>query len=420
MEPQIQYARTTDGVGIAYMTTGEGPPVLYCPSHIISMQHVLSLEAGSGLWTRTRLTIFDHAGIGASQRDVSDFSLDAQVRAIEAVAARLADDRFSLVGAATGTASAAIYAARHRGQVRNLACLHPAPPMATDRTAAAMRENWSLARRRWVSAVASEGPISRQRWYGNAIRESVTAEVAAAYCEEFARADLREIYRQIPVPTLVCAASVGPDREGALALASLVPDCRVALDASVGTALLDFLGVDAVPASPSPSLPGDASGTAIILFTDIADSTMLTERMGDAAFRAASRALDDGVRAAMREAGGAPVEGKVLGDGVMGVFTSAAQAIAAARQCVALAQELPMHVGLHAGDVTSEGTNVYGGAVNIASRICGLCEPGEILVSQTVRDLARTSAGALFEDRGEHTLKGIADPVRMFAVRLHA
>jgi adenylate cyclase len=76
-----------------------------------------------------------------------------------------------------------------------------------------------------------------------------------------------------------------------------------------------------------------------------------------------------------------------------------------------------MHIGLHAGDVISEGTNVYGGAVNIASRICGLCAPGEILVSTTVRELARTSAGATFEDRGEHMLKGIDDPVRIFAVR---
>jgi adenylate cyclase len=75
-----------------------------------------------------------------------------------------------------------------------------------------------------------------------------------------------------------------------------------------------------------------------------------------------------------------------------------------------------MHIGLHAGDVLSEGTNVYGGAVNIASRICGLCAPGEILVSATVRDLARTSAGVTFEYRGEQTLKGIDDHVRVFAV----
>jgi class 3 adenylate cyclase len=434
MEPQIQYARTDDGVSIAYTTMGDGPPLLYCPNHQISMQHRLSdTEPGSmkarELAAHTRLTIFDHAGIGASRRDVSDCSLDAQVRAIEAVAARLADDRFTLVGAGTGSPGAALYATRHRGRVRALACVYPTPPI-TGRLAAEMRENWSLARRRLAGLSFPEGPVSIQRWYSTAMRESMTAEVAAAYVEEFARADLREIYRRIPVPTLLCVPPAGQGREDALALASLVPDCRVSVLPSGGggaaEAILAFMGVDAAQAdtalhgeSSTPAPAGDARGMAVILFTDIADSTALTERMGDAAFRAASRALDESVRAAMQEFGGTPVEGKVLGDGVMGVFASAAQAIDAARRCVELSAEgeLRLHVGLHAGDVIREKDNVYGGAVNIASRICGLCEPGEILVSATIRDLARTSAGATFEDRGEHALKGIEDAVRVFAVR---
>ena len=57
------------------------------------------------------------------------------------------------------------------------------------------------------------------------------------------------------------------------------------------------------------------------------------------------------------------------------------------------------------------------GAVNIAARISALSAPGEVLVSDTVRGLARTSANVAFDDRGEHTLKGVADPQRLFAVR---
>jgi adenylate cyclase len=67
-------------------------------------------------------------------------------------------------------------------------------------------------------------------------------------------------------------------------------------------------------------------------------------------------------------------------------------------------------------DVIREGKNVYGGAVNIAARIASASTPGELLVSDTVRSLARTSAGVTFTDRGEQPLKGIADPVRLFAV----
>jgi adenylate cyclase len=113
------------------------------------------------------------------------------------------------------------------------------------------------------------------------------------------------------------------------------------------------------------------------------------------------------------------VEGKVLGDGVLAVFTSARQAIECALRCDAASEPagLQLHLGIHAGDVIREGNNVYGGAVNIAARIAGASAPGEVLVSDTVRSLARTSAGVAFEDRGEQTLKGVADPQRLFAVR---
>ena len=77
---------------------------------------------------------------------------------------------------------------------------------------------------------------------------------------------------------------------------------------------------------------------------------------------------------------------------------------------------LPLHLGLHAGDVIREENNVYGGAVNVASRISGLSAPGEVLVSETVRSLARTSAGVSFEDRGRRRLKGVGEPVRVWAV----
>ena len=166
------------------------------------------------------------------------------------------------------------------------------------------------------------------------------------------------------------------------------------------------------------------SGTAVILFADIVDSTGLTERMGDTAFREKARELDGALRTIISENGGAPIEGKLVGDGVLAVFTSARQAIEAALRCGKAGSHggLPLHLGIHAGDVIREEDpdgrgNVYGGAVNIASRISGLSAPGEVLVSDTVRGLARTSAGVAFEDRGEQELKGMAEPQRLFAVR---
>jgi class 3 adenylate cyclase len=209
--------------------------------------------------------------------------------------------------------------------------------------------------------------------------------------------------------------------------ASLIADARfVALEGDIGYSFYgetahvaiveEFLREGAEGERQKVAIP---SGTAVILFADIADSTALTERLGDTAFRAKARDLDAALRTVIREHAGTPIEGKLLGDGVLAVFTSARQAIEAAVDCARSGDEagLPLHLGLHAGDVIREDNNVYGGAVNIASRISGLSAPGEVLLSETVRSLARTSAGVRFEDRGEQTLKGVGESVRVWAVR---
>jgi len=125
------------------------------------------------------------------------------------------------------------------------------------------------------------------------------------------------------------------------------------------------------------------------------------------------------MRVAIRDSGGTAVEGKTLGDGVLAVFTSAKQAIGCAQAChvAAGAAGLALHAGIHAGDVIREADNVYGGAVNIAARVAAASAAGETLVSGTVRELARTSSRVVFEDRGEQALKGIEEPVRVWAVR---
>jgi class 3 adenylate cyclase len=207
-------------------------------------------------------------------------------------------------------------------------------------------------------------------------------------------------------------------------LAAAIPNARLTIIKSgepgdYVAQIDEFLGMGADPA-PDDALP---SGTAIVLFIDIVDSTALTERLGDTTFRDKARDAAAALRAIIAENGGKTIEGPTLGDGVLAVFTSARQAIEAALACAKTGDEggLPVHVGVHAGDVLREQdpdgrSNVYGGAVNIASRISGLSAPGEVLVSETVRSLARTSTGVRFEDRGEQALKGVSEAVRVWAV----
>ncbi len=82
-----------------------------------------------------------------------------------------------------------------------------------------------------------------------------------------------------------------------------------------------------------PAEAATPSGTAIVLFADIVDSTALTERMGDAAFREKARKLDDALRSVITGVGGTPIDGKLLGDGVLATFPAASQAIDAALAC---------------------------------------------------------------------------------------
>jgi class 3 adenylate cyclase len=181
--------------------------------------------------------------------------------------------------------------------------------------------------------------------------------------------------------------------------------------------LLEYLTGESLPPTGKRDLFRDGS-TATILFLDIADSTPLTERLGDVAFRAQSRQLEASLREIIVHHGGTPMDGKVLGDGLMATYASASRAIVAALACneAASKTDLSLHLGIHAGDVIHEQGNVYGGAVNMAARVCATSAPGEVLVSETVRALARTSAGVRFEDRGLHELKGIEEPQRLFAV----
>jgi class 3 adenylate cyclase/pimeloyl-ACP methyl ester carboxylesterase len=439
MEPQIRYVTSADGTHIAYAVVGSGPPLIVLLSCFTDLELEWKTPEGQAWVERLaagrQLIRCGHRGCGASQRDVSDLSLDAQVADVAAVADHLRLERFDLFAAYDGAAVAAAYCARNEQRVARLVLWAPfargADIHGTDSfspLAHLMRTNWPLARRLWGDLCFPSGPPERVQWYNDLLRQSVTPEVAAGYLEFMRDVDLISPLKQMQTSTLVLCR----DRDrfvpaaASRAVAALLPNATfVALEGDIGYApfgdisYLDrvkrFLdeGRAQVDRSDVPS------GTAVILFADIVDSTALTERLGDAAFREKARDLDATLRDVIRENAGTPIEGKLLGDGVLAVFTSARQAIEAALACARSGDDagLPLHLGLHAGDVIREDNNVYGGAVNIASRISGLSAPGEVLVSRTVADLARTSAGVTFEDRGEQSLKGVGEPVRVWAVR---
>ncbi len=444
MEPQTQYVRSADGTRIAVSTVGRGGPPLVVDSGIawLTMEtrwQVPAWRKGVEQLAEGRAVVgFDNRGFGLSDRDVQDFSLEARLADLRAVVSRLGT-AIDLMGLIPAAQVAIAYAARHPEDVRRVILSNPVArgrewrPTALQRTLRPLLEtDWPTYMRCLV--LESFGWEIGPRVERLAIEstEPGTFIAAGRAAREF---DVSDDLASVRCPTLILRSRSRSMLEGSLEaikeVTEAIPTARL-VQYSETTALIladetavkiieEFLDESESAPDETPALP---SGTAIILFADIVDSTALTERLGDAAFRDKARDLDAALRAIIRERSGTPIEGKLLGDGVLATFSSAAQAIEAALACGRSGGDagLPLHLGIHAGDVIREADpdgrgNVYGGAVNIAARIAAAAAAGETLVSATVRELARTSAGVTFEDRGEHSLKGIDDPVRVWAVR---
>lgn len=188
-----------------------------------------------------------------------------------------------------------------------------------------------------------------------------------------------------------------------------------------------FMGGSEVNAAGAATLPGGSAddrdpGIRTILFTDIVESTSLTQKIGDEAAMELVDLHDSIVRDALKDLGGREV--KHLGDGIMASFVSATSAV----KCAARVQnELSKHaranadrplqvrVGIAAGEPVERANDLFGVTVQLASRLCAHAAADQVLVSNVVAELCAGKALA-FEDLGDVTLKGFDHPVRAHAV----
>jgi class 3 adenylate cyclase len=235
----------------------------------------------------------------------------------------------------------------------------------------------------------------------------------------------------ISTPTLLIQDRQNPSVSEASTrrVATLIPNSRVhfangSLEGQLAAQrFLRGESADAPPVAVAAPEPASRATTSLqtILFTDVEGSTALTDRLGDAAAREVLREHERVTREALKAHGGSEV--KTMGDGFMASFGSATRALecAVAIQRAFDAPETPgdgirVRCGLNAGEPIAEDDDLFGTAVIVAARIAAQAHGGEILVSDVVRQLV-AGKGLLFNDRGEHALKGFKDPVRVFAVR---
>jgi adenylate cyclase len=181
--------------------------------------------------------------------------------------------------------------------------------------------------------------------------------------------------------------------------------------------VLAFLSEGSAASTPAQDL--QAASVATILFTDLASSTALTQRLGDAKAQELVRAHNTVVREALAVQGGTEI--KHTGDGIMASFPTASGALECAVAIQRAVEQradanLRVHIGLNAGEPVAEEQDLFGTAVQLARRICDHGEAGQILVSNVVRELA-AGKGFLFADIGDVLPKGFEDPVRLYEVR---
>jgi class 3 adenylate cyclase len=156
----------------------------------------------------------------------------------------------------------------------------------------------------------------------------------------------------------------------------------------------------------APEDPGERI-VATVLFTDIVDSTVTMQRLGDAAWRDLLSTHNRALRDDLNRFRGREVA--TTGDGFLALFDGATRAArcgaAMARSAKALG--LAIRVGVHTGEVEIVGSNARGLAVHAAARVMSIARGGEVLVSSTTKDLLEGS-GLDLEDAGTHELKGLA------------
>ena len=446
MEPQIQYVTTSDGVSIAYYAIGQGPATLFLMSpwsHLEAEWRFDLLRTGYiAVAQRSTLVRLDPRGHGLSDRDAPDFALDSFVLDIEAVVDRLGLDEFRMIAAGLSALPGLLYTARHPDKVTHLAQL---PPLTSwhDQMNERIKKvvdlavvDWDLGSETLIRTLYPEFTDQQAKEFSGLVRASVDPQDFERNMEWMMQWNADGEAASVSTPTLLIHILSNPNFNiaGTRRVAGLIKDSRVAFvdGAFEGLLLAQRFFEGHIPgltesASVQTATPPEAGTFRTILFTDVEGSSILTDRLGDARAREILRDHERMVRRALTEHSGSEV--KTMGDGFMASFTSASGALECA---IALQRELSVHndsadellrlrVGLNAGEPISEDdpdgrSDLFGTTVIEAARITSIAEGGEILVSNVVRELTKGKK-FLFADRGETSLRGFEDPVRLFEVR---
>jgi class 3 adenylate cyclase len=440
--PDVSYARSGD-VAIAYQVVGEGSPdIVFVRGTLADLlaawDQPLFVDHVEGLARSGRVILFDKRGSGLSDPVRQVPTLETRMDDIRAVLDAVESERAVLWAAHEGTRIATLFAATYPDRTHAIVLYDPSarglwapdyPWAPTEeawrRELKEMREHWG-ERDYFFERVRRLSPVGAERegfaeWFVWYMRRSASPAEAVAFHRMSMEGDVREVLPTVRAPTLVLH---GPDYadEARYVEAHVpsarrieVPDLRDAFswaDPERNAVLIDeterFLNGVSPASEPERVL-------ATVLFTDIVGSTQHAARLGDSAWREILGRHNALIRAQLSRYRGDELD--TSGDGFFAAFDGPGRAIA----CACAIREgvrtlgLEIRAGLHTGEFERLDGKLGGIAVSTGARIVSIAQPGEVLVSGTVRDLVAGSAIA-FAERGMHELKGVPGQWRLYAV----
>jgi pimeloyl-ACP methyl ester carboxylesterase len=444
--PEVQYAKSGD-VNIAYQVSGEGPfDLVFVPGYVTHLELHWAIPSFAPFLERlssfARLIRFDKRGTGMSDRVSGAPSLETRMDDVRAVMDAVGSRRAAFYGLSEGAAMSLLFAATYPERTAALVVRSAFP-----RRMWAPDYPWGRTEEEYEREVERDLLVFGRR---ATAREAVRAlgvfkdDEAESFLQmlRFASSpgslealhrmnkeiDVRQVLPAVRVPTLILRGAedtlVAP--EVARYMASRIPAARLVEIPGIGHLHFGEPGSSLVAVEIERFITDvwQAGGweesepermLATVLFTDIVGSTAKAVELGDLAWRELLEPHHAVIRHELVRWRGAELD--VAGDGFFARFDGPARAVRCARAITERVRDLGLEIraGLHTGECELVDGKVAGIAVHIGARIAKQAQPGEVLVSSTVKDLVAGS-GLRFRERGTAELKGIADEWRIYTV----
>ena len=435
--PRTRYARS-GSLNIAYQVFGAGSlDLVYVPGWVSNVEEAWEFPEYGAFLRRlgsfARVLMFDKRGTGLSDAVPIDRlpTLEERMDDVRAVMDAAQSRRAAVFGVSEGGNMSVLFAATFPERTSALVTFgvfakrvwspdYPWAPRPDDRAREidAVERDWAQLDPAPLAPQATPEQLEAIARY---LRRSASPGAAAALLRMNTQIDVRHVLPTVSVPALVLHRTHDRDvdvEEGRW-IASQIPGARfVELP---GDAHLPWLGdSDRLLVEIEEFLTGARPGgetsrvLSTILFTDVVGSTEIAARVGDERWRALLEQHHSVVRRELARHRG--VELDTAGDGFFARFDGPARAVRCAAAIVDRVREevgLDLRAGVHTGECELVDGKLAGIAVHTGARVAAAAQPGEVLVSSTVKALVAGS-GIDFEDRGAARLKGIDETWQLF------